>query len=135
MANAYDCPIGLRDLIMPLRSSKIPYVELKDIILLGDANFLEREWKQLYNFPKIYVVSGDPFARADLRAASVGNCACCIVLSAWTGTSMEKVLDDRAAILATLNIKAMVFDEEEGADGNGKTGSEIPVITEIRKFR
>lgn len=132
MATAYDSPIGLRELVMPLRSSRLPYVELKDIILLGDANFLEREWHQIYNFPKIFIVKGDPLCRADLRAVYVNTCAGCVVLSACTGTSNNKVLNDKAAILATLNIKGMTFEEDKVSSG-GLSGFDIPIITELRQ--
>lgn len=135
LAKSGDAPIGLRELVMPLRSSKIPFVDLKEIILLGEASFLEREWQQIYNFPKITLVKGDPLSRADLRAVSVNTCASCVVLSASMGTSANKALDDKSAILATLNIKAMSSEDGDRIAFGSMCDTEIPVITEIRKMK
>ncbi|XP_055332968.1 calcium-activated potassium channel slowpoke-like [Paramacrobiotus metropolitanus] len=134
MCSAYDSPIGLRDLVMPLRSSKIPYTDLKEIVFLGDPVFLEKEWRMLHNFPRIRIVPGDALGRADLRAANVHSCSSCVILSAGMGTSADKTLDDRAAILATLNIKAMVFENDEPLIDRSRriSGHQIPVITEIQ---
>lgn len=48
--------IGLASLVLPLRSSNIAIEDLHDVVLLGDVNFLEKEWPYLYNLPKIHVV-------------------------------------------------------------------------------
>jgi hypothetical protein len=141
MAHPDDPPIGLRELVVPMRSSRIPYDQLKEIIFLGNPSFLEREWSELYNLPKISMVKGDPLSRADLRAVSIRHCSMCVVLSAWTGTSLDPVLDDKAAILAALNIKAMPFEdedeeeEEEEKCGKPREGESfvVPMTIELRK--
>ena len=75
MGHPNDRPIGLRELVVPLRSAKIPYDELKEVVFLGNPAFLEREWAELYNLPKLTMVKGDPLNRADLRAVSIRYCS------------------------------------------------------------
>lgn len=55
--------MGLINLVMPLRASNFHYEELKDVILVGNREYLRREWKGLHNYPKIHVlpVSVKPF--------------------------------------------------------------------------
>ena len=35
-------PLGLRNLIMPLRASNIPFSQLRDVVILGSRNFIEK---------------------------------------------------------------------------------------------
>lgn len=113
-----------------MRSSRIPYAEVKEVVFLGDPRFLVHEWPKLRNLPKITVVDGDPLNRSDLRAISIKFCAMCVVLSTWTGYTADPALDDKAAVLATLNIRAMPFDRpSEGDSGDLR----IPTITTLRK--
>ena len=48
--------LGIRNFVMPLRSSNFHYHELKQIILVGDLNFIKREWDTFCNFPRVYVL-------------------------------------------------------------------------------
>lgn len=48
--------IGLGSFIMPLRASNFHYNELKEVVLLGNLEYLQREWVSIKNFPKIYVM-------------------------------------------------------------------------------
>ena len=48
--------IGLRNLVMPLRASNFHYHELKHVVIVGDVEYLRREWQNLQNFPKISVL-------------------------------------------------------------------------------
>ncbi|XP_055351257.1 calcium-activated potassium channel slowpoke-like isoform X2 [Paramacrobiotus metropolitanus] len=126
-----DDPImDLRDFVVPMRSSRIPHNELKEIVLLGNPVYLEREWPQLRNLPLITVVDGDPLNRADLRAVSVKTAAMCVVLSAWTGKSIDPILDDKTAVLTTLNLKAMPFDHPDGKMAG--SDFELPIVTALQ---
>ena len=93
----------------------------------------------LQNLPKISILAGCPRNREDLRAVNVNLCDMCIILSAkvlfglvscnhasfedkvsiWDrqvpSTSDDSNLADKEAILATLNIKAMTFDDTFGS--------------------
>ena len=52
-----DSPlIGLRNLVMPLRASMFHYHELKHIVLLGNLEYLRKEWDALCNFPKVDIL-------------------------------------------------------------------------------
>lgn len=52
-----DSPlIGLGSFIMPLRASNFHYSELKYVILLGNIEYIRREWTSIKNFPKILVM-------------------------------------------------------------------------------
>lgn len=53
-----DSPlIGLRNLVMPLRASNFHYHELKHVVIVGNVDYLRREWKMLQNLPKISVLN------------------------------------------------------------------------------
>ena len=56
-ADAHSALIGLRNLIMPLRASNFEYEELKHVIIVGDKDYVRKEWKSLANFPKISILS------------------------------------------------------------------------------
>ncbi|GFR06305.1 calcium-activated potassium channel slowpoke [Trichonephila clavata] len=110
-----DSPlIGLRNLVMPLRASNFHYHELKHVVIVGNVDYLRREWKMLQNLPKISVLNGSPLSRADLRAVNINLCDMCVILSAKIPSSDDPTLADKEAILASLNIKAMTFDDTIG---------------------
>merc|ERR1719189_1554192 len=110
-----DSPlIGLRNLVMPLRASNFHYHELKHVVIVGSVDYLRREWKTLQNLPKISVLNGSPLSRADLRAVNVNLCDMCVILSAKVPSNDDPTLADKEAILASLNIKAMTFDDTIG---------------------
>ncbi|GIY20584.1 calcium-activated potassium channel slowpoke [Caerostris extrusa] len=68
----------------------------------------------LQNLPKISVLNGSPLSRADLRAVNINLCDMCVILSAKIPSSDDPTLVDKEAILASLNIKAMTFDDTIG---------------------
>ncbi|XP_027202294.2 calcium-activated potassium channel slo isoform X5 [Dermatophagoides pteronyssinus] len=126
-----DSPlIGLRNLVMPLRASNFHYHELKHVVIVGNVDYLRREWKMLQNLPKISVLNGSPLSRADLRAVNINLCDMCVILSAKIPSSDDPTLADKEAILASLNIKAMTFDDTIGVITNNAAcpdpGSRIP---------
>ena len=41
--------------------------ELKHVVIVGSADYVEREWDTLATLPKISVLHGSPMSRADLR--------------------------------------------------------------------
>lgn len=149
-----DSPlIGLRNLVMPLRASNFHYHELKHVVIVTNVEYLRREWKMLQNLPKISVLNGSPLSRADLRAVNINLCDMCVILSAKIPSSDDPTLADKEAILASLNIKAMTFDDTigviTGTNGTGLGnanstapplviqrrgsvyGSNVPLITEL----
>merc|ERR1719483_1243783 len=112
-----DSPlIGLRNLVMPLRASNFHFHEIKHVVIVGEVDYIRREWKTLQNLPKISILAGCPRNREDLRAVNVNLCDMCIIVSAKVPSSSDdSSLADKEAILATLNIKAMTFDDTFGA--------------------
>eukprot|EP00091_Calanus_sinicus_P002022 TRINITY_DN12050_c0_g1_i2.p1 TRINITY_DN12050_c0_g1~~TRINITY_DN12050_c0_g1_i2.p1 ORF type:complete len:573 (-),score=160.76 TRINITY_DN12050_c0_g1_i2:651-2369(-) len=147
-----DSPlIGLRNLVMPLRASNFHFHELKHVVIVGDVEYIKREWKTLQNLPKISVLDGSPLSRADLRAVNVNLCDMCVILSAKVPSNEDPTLADKEAILASLNIKAMTFgdiftniesmgDSKDALDNMGDTtvtrsgpiyGTSVPMITEL----
>nr|XP_053652320.1 calcium-activated potassium channel slowpoke-like isoform X3 [Cherax quadricarinatus] len=118
-----DSPlIGLRNLVMPLRASNFHYHELKHVVIVGSVDYIRREWKMLQNLPKISVLNGSPLSRADLRAVNVNLCDMCVILSAKVPSNDDPTLADKEAILASLNIKAMTFDDTIGVLNQNPTG-------------
>jgi len=144
-----DSPlIGLRNLVMPLRASNFHFHELKHVVIVGSVEYIRREWKTLRNLPKISVVNGSPLSRADLRSVNVNLSDMCIILSAKVPSSEDPTLADKEAILASLNIKAMTFDDPvafkedaRASDNKGSPlvlrrqlpqyGTNVPLITEL----
>lgn len=55
-ADATSPLIGLRNLVMPLRASNFHFNELKPVVIVGDKEYLRKEWKTLCNFPKIFII-------------------------------------------------------------------------------
>lgn len=49
-------PIGLRNFVMPLRSSNRSPFQLKPIVFVGDLRYLRCEWEQISTFPAIYIL-------------------------------------------------------------------------------
>ncbi|XP_074593162.1 calcium-activated potassium channel slo isoform X3 [Brevipalpus obovatus] len=135
-----DSPlIGLRNLVMPLRASNFHYHELKHVVIVSNVEYLRREWKMLQNLPKISVLNGSPLSRADLRAVNINLCDMCVILSAKIPSSDDPTLADKEAILASLNIKAMTFDDTIGVitgtngTGLGSTNSTAPPLVIQRR--
>jgi potassium large conductance calcium-activated channel subfamily M alpha protein 1 len=56
-ADVHSPLIGLRNFVMPLRASNFHYHELKHVVIVGDVEYLKREWKTLYNLPKISILN------------------------------------------------------------------------------
>ena len=139
-ADEDSCSLGLRNLVMPLRASNFHYHELKHVVIVGSVDYIRREWKTLQNLPKISILNvihtylnnnivysthlcivlhdsslqGSPLSRADLRAVNVNLCDMCVILSAKVPSNDDPTLADKEAILASLNIKAMTFDDTIG---------------------
>jgi len=59
-ADAHSALIGLRNLIMPLRASNFEADELKQVVIVGDKDYVRKEWRSLSNFPKITILSVSP---------------------------------------------------------------------------
>ncbi|XP_064622887.1 calcium-activated potassium channel slo-1-like isoform X8 [Lineus longissimus] len=113
-ADPHSPLIGLRNLVMPLRASNFHFHELKHVVIVGNGEYIRREWKTLQNFPKISILTGSPLNRANLRAVNINLCDMCVILSARKTASEDPTLVDKEAILCSLNIKAMTFDDSIG---------------------
>jgi len=59
-ADAHSALIGLRNLIMPLRASNFEYDELRQVVIVGDKDYIRKEWRSLSNFPKITILNVSP---------------------------------------------------------------------------
>lgn len=74
---------------------------------------------QYFLFGSNDVLQGSPLSRADLRAVNVNLCDMCCILSAKVPSNDDPTLADKEAILASLNIKAMTFDDTIGVLSQG----------------
>ena len=72
---------------------------------------------------RIFSLQGSPLSRADLRAVNVNLCDMCVILSAKVPSNDDPTLADKEAILASLNIKAMTFDDTIGVLNQSKSVS------------
>ena len=81
---------------------------------------------------QISILHGSPLSRADLRAVNVNLCDMCVILSAKVPSNDDPTLADKEAILASLNIKAMTFDDTIGVisqkSGAGESGLGSPIV-------
>ena len=59
-------------------------------------------------------LKGSPLNRANLRAVHINMCDMCVILSARNSIADDSNLVDKEAILCSLNIKAMTFDDTLG---------------------
>ena len=57
---------------------------------------------------------GSPLIRANLRAVNINLCDMCVIVSAKDKHLDDPNLVDKEAILCSLNIKAMTFDDSMG---------------------
>ena len=60
------------------------------------------------------ISQGSPLNRANLRAVNVNLCDMCVIVSAKDRNMEDPNLVDKEAILCSLNIKAMTFDDSLG---------------------
>lgn len=78
------------------------------------------------------VSQGSPLSRADLRAVNVNLCDMCCILSAKVPSNDDPTLADKEAILASLNIKAMTFDDTIGVLSQGTfEDMSLPFVREL----
>jgi potassium large conductance calcium-activated channel subfamily M alpha member 1 len=56
-ADAESPLVGLRNLVMPLRASNFHYHELKHVVIVGNVEYMRREWRSLQNLPKITIIN------------------------------------------------------------------------------
>ncbi|ELV09434.1 Potassium channel subfamily U member 1 [Tupaia chinensis] len=105
--DAHSTLMGLRNFVMPLRASNYSLQELKDIVFIGSLDYLQKEWRFLRNFPRIFILPGSALYLGDLQAVNIEECAMCAVLSPPSKPSSSPTLVDTEAILATLNIRSL----------------------------
>lgn len=47
--------IGIRNFLLSLRSSTLNYETLKDVVILGSSQYIQKEWRTIQDFPKVWV--------------------------------------------------------------------------------
>ena len=85
----------------------------------------------------LFLIKGSPNDRATLRAINIHLCDMCVILSSSAShhdQRQDRYLTDKAAILCSLNIKAMSFDTTEWTTSDRRSGTSIPLITELSSF-
>lgn len=128
IADKDSSTLGLKNLIMPLRASNIRYNDLMEVVILGDPEYIAKEWKLLRNFCKLYFFSGSVLTSlADLRILNINRCRRCILLSSKAGSREEPVLADKEIIMAALNIRSMKFEAAHGITD----GRQIPLLLDL----
>ena len=73
-ADAHSPLIGLRNLVMPLRASNFLLNELKPVVIVGDKEYISKEWKSLCNFPKISVINVRDFHNLTINYSCTAHC-------------------------------------------------------------
>ncbi|KAL3314296.1 Calcium-activated potassium channel subunit alpha-1 [Cichlidogyrus casuarinus] len=131
--------LGLRSFVMPLRASNLDMDRLKSIVLMGDSEYIAQEWDSICTLPKVYVMPASPFSRSDLRLVRIQYCSMCVIISSRHQSKPEDpFMNDKEAILCSLNIRGMKFSPVEAGREAAKlefpprlSGNEIPTITEL----
>jgi len=75
---------------------------------------LRKEIWSLFFWTQCIALQGSPLNRANLRAVHINLCDMCVILSARNSIGDDSNLVDKEAILCSLNIKAMTFDDTVG---------------------
>ena len=98
--------LGLHSFVAPLRHKSIPSSELKPIVIVSNASYLDREWYNTSSFPMIYAVLGSPLDWKCLSKAGIQRCSSCFLLTALAGSNAsENGLHDKEAILCSLSLQ------------------------------
>ncbi|XP_031806543.1 potassium channel subfamily U member 1 isoform X2 [Sarcophilus harrisii] len=128
--------LGLRNFVMPLRTSNYTFKELKDIVFIGALDYLQREWRFLRHFPKLYILPGSALYPGDLIAANIRECSMCAILSNQSKLSSDQTLVDAESILATLNIGSLrVSSNQSNLDISERCSRHTPYSSFQEKFR
>ncbi|KAL1772872.1 potassium channel subfamily U member 1 [Sigmodon hispidus] len=148
--DAHSALVGLRNFVMPLRTSSYTRQELKDIVFIGALEYFQREWRFLRNFPQIYIMPGSALYTGDLHAVNVEQCSMCAVLAAPCKPLSSQILVDTETIMATLNIQSLrvthpspmpsvpevsvvgVWGQKEQRHIFGHLKKKIPILTELK---
>uniref|UniRef100_A0A673T8S7 BK channel n=1 Tax=Suricata suricatta TaxID=37032 RepID=A0A673T8S7_SURSU len=139
--DAHSTLMGLRNFVIPLRASNYTRQELKDIVFIGNLEYLKREWVFLRNFPRLYVLPGSALFPDDLRVANIEECSMCAILSSSPKAESSPALVDTETIMATLNIGSLRiispshFPEDPQSFGDFPETPKyrrIPILTELK---
>ena len=76
-------------------------------------------------------MQGSPLSRADLRAVNINLCDMCVILSAKVPSHDDPTMADKEAILASLNIKAMTFDDTIGVLNQSNSTLSVSVLNPL----
>ncbi|VDP79684.1 unnamed protein product [Echinostoma caproni] len=106
-------PLNLENFIMPLR---FHWKEILDIVILGNSQLIgQQEWDKLKNFPRIFIVNGDPCSFTDLYAVQLSQCNACVILGDTNeeldSQNVDICLQDRKTLLCAMNIRSLLQRE------------------------
>ena len=113
LANRQSPPLGLCNFVAPLRLLSIPEHELRDVVFVADAGFIENEASAIAHFPQVFIVGESPLNPTTLCAINLSACSSCVVISALDAAEgygkyvMNTSLIDKDTILCTMNIRGV----------------------------
>ena len=124
-ANESSPLLGLHNFLYPLRNKHIPQEEIKDVVIVSDRKFLEREWSLIRKIPKVHLVEGSPLRWQNMEDANVSKCSVCVVLTTLSSSFVhEKAVDDKEAVLCSLGIQKRLKKTAE---------RDVLIITDLRQ--
>lgn len=110
--------LGLGSFVSPLRTSSLVHDDLKDVVFYADVGTLEGDWKDLANFPRLFIYQRTRSVHTDLRLLNIHKCAMVIVTSVTGASLIDGTLVDKRTILTTMNILSLQkLEEKVGAIG------------------
>ncbi|PAA70256.1 hypothetical protein BOX15_Mlig020928g1, partial [Macrostomum lignano] len=117
-------PVGLAALLLPLRSRLIDPSQLRDVVVLGDAdNLASVEWKHVRNFRQVYFVRGSGMFTDHLVSCRVHVASAVTVLKVSGGSGSNGGNGGGSSQSGGGGGSGGGNDEGESGGGNGGNGS------------
>ena len=94
--------LNLHSFVSPLRASTLDAHELKPILIIGNKDCIKREWSNIAEFDKVFIIDGTPLDQNILKAANIAQCSSCIILGSTASLDEDPALIDKQPILCSL---------------------------------
>lgn len=101
--------IGLKNFLEPLRSTTIPEGELKELVIIADRDFIEKEWYEICSFPKIRVVFHQISINRVVHLIGIEKCSRCVILNSksnFADLQNDVYMVDKEIVIANLHFQS-----------------------------
>lgn len=101
--------IGLKNFLEPLRSTTIPEAELKELLIIADRDFIEKEWSEICCFPLLKVVFHQLSISRVVHLIAIEKCSRCVILNSKSKADdlqNDVYMVDKEIVIANLHFQA-----------------------------